>query len=610
MEGKTMKKSLLLISAFALCFSACNTLEPNSPEDVAPAIEDAQESSAVTGSSMPDVFYASVDAETKAGFNYDSEKKEYTHYWNEGDIIYVFKDTYRRTYSCTDATNGVFSYVDATEVNVSPKNYTKYCAVFNTTNTTAPSAYNHNVVSGVWQGGSYTSSSTANGYANIMVANSTDEHLNFKNIVGWLKLRLKGWKSVSSIDIVSGDYASYLSGTYRFTFNADGTIDIVWNEDDNTGNTVSFPIPVALNFTTPTDFYLALPECSMNGVSITINYSDSSSDKLSTANTVTITRNNVTPMAARFAEFAGDFTDLSPVSGCALTYIISAKGYYKFNAKTPDISRQFWDASPVTTSAAVVWETDNTTTPVSAGDIIEVLGHDDHYVYFKTPNTFKEGNAVIQTNNACYHIWCTDAPADINLTGSLTILDRNLGALSADPSDGILSQGLYYQIFRPVPFPGNHAASASITTAAPAGWATAKANPTVFYIKSESTDKSWVDKNNYLTTISNHWFAAGSDAYKSVYDPCPAGYVLMKTPVSTLTATAATGGFTVESTNSSYFPEGSIGNTGSYVGTTTLWFNHRYHAQYVYISQAVEGDIQVANAADEFKGYQLRCQKQ
>ena len=84
----------------------------------------------------------------------------------------------------------------------------------------------------------------------------------------------------------------------------------------------------------------------------------------------------------------------------------------------------------------------------------------------------------------------------------------------------------------------------------------------------------------------------------------------MKTPVSTLTATAATGGFTVESTNSSYFPEGSIGNTGSYVGTTTLWFNHRYHAQYVYISQAVEGDIQVANAADEFKGYQLRCQKQ
>ena len=327
-----MKKSLLLISAFALCFSACNTLEPNSPEDVAPAIEDAQESSAVTGSSMPDVFYASVDAETKAGFNYDSENKKYTHYWNEGDIIYVFKGTYRRTYSCTDATNGVFSYVDATELDVSPKNYTNYCAVFNTTNTTVPSAYNHDVVSGVWQGGSYMSTSTVNGYANIMVANSTDEHLNFKNIVGWLKLRLKGWKSVSSIDIVSRDYATYLNGTYKFTFNVDGTIDIVWNEDDNTGNTVSFPSPVALNFTTPTDFYLALPECSMNGVYITINYSDSSSDDLSTANTVTITRNNVTPMAARFAEFAGDFTDLSPVSGGALTYIISPTGHPQENA--------------------------------------------------------------------------------------------------------------------------------------------------------------------------------------------------------------------------------------------------------------------------------------
>ena len=88
----------------------------------------------------------------------------------------------------------------------------------------------------------------------------------------------------------------------------------------------------------------------------------------------------------------------------------------------------------------------------------------------------------------------------------------------------------------------------------------------------------------------------------------------MKTPVSTLTATAATGGFTVtENTNSytpSYFPEGSIGDTGLYVGTTTTWFNHRYHAQYVYISQAIEGGINVANAANEFKGYQLRCQKQ
>ena len=88
----------------------------------------------------------------------------------------------------------------------------------------------------------------------------------------------------------------------------------------------------------------------------------------------------------------------------------------------------------------------------------------------------------------------------------------------------------------------------------------------------------------------------------------------MTTPVSTLTGTAATGGFTVkEKTNSytpSYFPEGSIGDTGSYVGTTTLWFNHQYNAQYVYISQAVGGDIQVANLADGFKGYQLRCQKQ
>lgn len=598
MEEIKMKKYLFLsIAALASLLSCENELNR---ADVV-----AEEPEVTVETSMPDVFYATIDAETRAGFNYNGTDT-YSHFWNLGDQIYVFHESKRRTYTCTDAANGAFTYVDASEVSATGP-FTNYCAVYNSTKGQIPSANGTNTLTGVWQGGYYTSSSTTNGYANIMVANSSDDHLEFKSITGWLKLSLKGWKTVSSIDIVSYDYSSYLNGEYDLTFNPNETIDITWDEDDNTGNTVALATPVALNFSTATDFYLALPPCSMNGITVTVHYTDSSFDEISTVNPVDIDRNKVTPMAACFTRA---FTDLSPASGGALTYIVSAGGYYKFNAKTPDISRQFWDASPETTAASIVWETDNTATPVSAGDIIEVLGHDDHYVYFKTANTFKEGNALIQTNNFCYHIWCTDTPADIQLTGSLTILDRNIGALSADPSDGILSQGLYYQIFRPTPFPGNHSASASITTAAPAGWTTAKANPTVFYIKSESSYKSWVDKNNYLTTISNYWFANGSDIYKSVYDPCPAGYVLMKTPVSTLTATAATGGFTVESTNSSYFPEGSIGNTGSYVGTTTLWFNHRYHAQYVYISQAVEGDIQVANAADEFKGYQLRCQKQ
>lgn len=593
-----MKKYLFLsIAALASLLSCENELNR---ADVV-----AEEPEVTVETSMPDVFYATIDAETKAGFNYNGTDT-YSHFWNVGDQIYVFHESKRRTYTCTDAANGVFTYVDASEASATGP-FTNYCAVYNSTKGQIPGANGANNMTGVWQGGYYTSTSTTNGYANIMVANSADEHLEFKSITGWLKLSLKGWKTVSSIEIVSYDYSSYLNGEYDLTFNPNETIDISWTRDDNTGNTVVLATPVALNFSTATDFYLALPPCTMNGIYVTVHYTDTSSDVISTGNEVVIDRNKVTPMAACFTRA---FTDLSPASGGALTYIVSAGGYYKFNAKTPDISRQFWDASPETTAASIVWETDNTATPVSAGDIIEVLGHDDHYVYFKTADTFKEGNALIQTNNFCYHIWCTDTPADIQLTGSLTILDRNLGALSADPSGGILSQGLYYQIFRPTPFPGNHSASASITTAAPAGWATAKANPTVFYIKSESSYKSWVDKNNYLTTISNYWFANGSDIYKSVYDPCPAGYVLMKTPVSTLTATAATGGFTVESTNSSYFPEGSIGNTGSYVGTTTLWFNHRYHAQYVYISQAVEGDIQVANAADEFKGYQLRCQKQ
>lgn len=594
-----MKKYLFLsIAALASLLSCENELNR---ADVV-----AEEPEVTVETSMPDVFYATIDAETRAGFNYNGTDT-YSHFWNLGDQIYVFHESKRRTYTCTDAANGAFTYVDASEVSATGP-FTNYCAVYNSTKGQIPSANGTNTLTGVWQGGYYTSSSTTNGYANIMVANSSDDHLEFKSITGWLKLSLKGWKTVSSIDIVSYDYSSYLNGEYDLTFNPNETIDITWDEDDNTGNTVALATPVALNFSTATDFYLALPPCSMNGITVTVHYTDSSFDEISTVKPVDIDRNKVTPMAACFTRA---FTDLSPASGGALTYIVSAGGYYKFNAKTPDISRQFWDASPETTAASIVWETDNTATPVSAGNIIEVLGHDDHYVYFKTADTFKEGNALIHTNNASYLIWCTDAPADIQLTGTVTIMDRNIGALSANNADGILSQGLYYQIFRSVPFPGNHAANPATSAAALVGnWTVAKDNPAVFYSKAESSDKSWASKVNDLTSLRTNWFAAASSSYKAVYDPCPSGYRLMTTPVSVLTGSPTTGGSNVTGTNSSFFPEGDLLENGSYQGGYVWWFNHNYDDHYVYCSAAVGSAIQASNTANHFAGYQLRCQKQ
>ena len=78
-----MKKNLLLFaSAFALLLSC------------------GKEAPEVATSPMPDVFYAKVDAATKAGFNYDDVNAKYVHFWNEGDQIYVFHGSARRTYSC------------------------------------------------------------------------------------------------------------------------------------------------------------------------------------------------------------------------------------------------------------------------------------------------------------------------------------------------------------------------------------------------------------------------------------------------------------------------------------------------------------------------------
>ena len=449
-----MKKVMLFLAVAVLAVS-CNSFDENKPN-------------AGTLDEMPQTFHASVDDATRAGFTYDGVDT-YNHYWSVNDQVYLYHNSTRATYKiadAADATNGVFTKVADSDVSISPRSFTNWCAVFNSTNTSAPSVTADNTLGNVKQGGFYTTSAAPNGYANIMVANCNDAeltHLDFKNVVGWLKLQLKGYKSVKRIEVFRNDNAN-ISGSYSVTFAANESISISALSGDTDEIDANFSPAVALSLSTPTDFYVAMPEMEIDGgIYVNVVYSDDTNQIISTTNTVTIDRNKVTPMAARFVE---NFTDLS---GNAMTFIVSSAGHYKFYAKTPDVSRALWDTSPITTSATVLWETDNTTTPVSAGDIITVLGHDDHYVYFKTASPFKEGNALIQTNNHCYLIWCTDAPSEITLdsgqTPNVIILDRNLGALSANPSDGILAQGLYFQLFRPVPFPGNHASTGSITTA-------------------------------------------------------------------------------------------------------------------------------------------------
>lgn len=180
---------------------------------------------------------------------------------------------------------------------------------------------------------------------------------------------------------------------------------------------------------------------------------------------------------------------LLSADGTANTYIVNkADCLYAFNAKvkgngsTKSISWSYdgephstaFDAALAPSSAELLWysipEGEGgfvNASPVSVGSVM--YDEVDGLVYFKTPKTFVNGNAVIAALNESgeivwsWNIWAVegwDADATSRKAGRYTVMDRNLGAvlgLSAkDVSDNVKAAGAignYYQWGRKDPFP-------------------------------------------------------------------------------------------------------------------------------------------------------------
>lgn len=179
----------------------------------------------------------------------------------------------------------------------------------------------------------------------------------------------------------------------------------------------------------------------------------------------------------------------------------------------------------------VLWETWNTTS-VTAKTIIKVVDYADGFVYFKTPETLHEGNALIAAKDSggnilwSWHIWvpATDVGSGTyGFSGSKRMQDRNLGALVvADKNDANpQASGLFYQWGRKDPMKALASlTSESLAATSPEGvWTNEKKqasfdeanqHPTVFY------------RGSYLW--SNGDFDGRWGASKTVNDPCPVGY--------------------------------------------------------------------------------------
>ena len=189
-------------------------------------------------------------------------------------------------------------------------------------------------------------------------------------------------------------------------------------------------------------------------------------------------------------------------------------------------------------SAAVLWETFGTDVAPNIGDLIKSVSYNDGYIAFQTADTFKEGNAVIAAKDAegnilwSWHIWLTDQPkGQVYYYNAGTIMDRNLGATSATPGD-VGALGLLYQWGRKDPFLGSSSISSSTLAKSTITWPSAvssDSNGTIAYATANPTTFITYNDSNYdwyytgsSSTDNTRWTT--SEAQKSIYDPCPAGW--------------------------------------------------------------------------------------
>ena len=185
--------------------------------------------------------------------------------------------------------------------------------------------------------------------------------------------------------------------------------------------------------------------------------------------------------------------DLS-AAGSANCYIVSKPGLYKLKTVKGNSDESVGNV----TYCAVLWESYGTNTLPKRGIFVDSVDLKNGYVLFRTPQDFKEGNAVIAAISKkneilwSWHLWFTDQPQEqVYNNNAGVVMDRNLGALSAEPGDEEVN-GLLYQWGRKDPF------CDKVATV-----------PTLYFKELKSS----YDSNEFK------W-----DSKKSVYDPCPAGW--------------------------------------------------------------------------------------
>lgn len=332
-------------------------------------------------------------------------------------------------------------------------------------------------------------------------------------------------------------------------------------------------------------------------------------------------------------DIEGGLVDLSE-NGTANCYIVSASGEYKFRTVKGNSSESVGSVE----SASVLWESFGTSVTPSVGSLIKSASYKDGYITFQTPDTFKEGNAVIAAKDAdgnilwSWHIWFTDQPqSHVYNNNAGTMMDRNLGATSATPGD-VGALGLLYQWGRKDPFLGSSSISSNTRAESTITWpspvSSNSSSGTIEYATAHPTTFITRNSNNYdwyytgdSSTDNTRWTTSSSD--KSIYDPCPAGWrvpdggsngIWSKAGFGTTTYDSTNEGmsFSISSPSTTWYPASGYRKDGDgdlfHVGNTGIYWSASPNSNNACILDFYfTGSVLPSSGSRRAYGFSVRC---
>ncbi|MBR7183068.1 MAG: leucine-rich repeat domain-containing protein [Alistipes sp.] len=236
--------------------------------------------------------------------------------------------------------------------------------------------------------------------SNLMISSGYYNQFSLKNVLGWLKIQLKGEGQVVKSISLRGNNGEQVAGQL-YVNSSDATSILasdmgIADDDENSAGgglifddaiikevTLSCPDGVELQYLKATSFYIALPPQTFSqGITITVTYDDESTMVKTTSNSITIDRNVIQPMEELFYDgnevpvyqLLYKTTDNNPLSpkGDPLADGITVLSN-EYDPETGYIAMKF--SGKVTRIPTYFLESYSTLTSVIIPDCVETIGY-------------------------------------------------------------------------------------------------------------------------------------------------------------------------------------------------------------------------------------------